>query len=66
MELEVKMYEETAMTKLMQGYCVKRNLNVNCLKFVFEGERVVATDTPKSLGIADGDTVEVFAEQQGG
>ena len=36
------------------------------VRFTFDGQRVNAADTAAGLGMEEGDTIEVFQEQQGG
>ena len=36
------------------------------IRFMFDGTRVDEGDTPKSMDMEDGDTIEVFTQQSGG
>lgn len=36
------------------------------VRFRFDGEAINETDTPTSLSMEDGDTIEVYAPQTGG
>ena len=36
------------------------------IRFSFDGTRINESDTPKSLDMEDGDTIEVFQQQSGG
>ena len=35
------------------------------IRFTFDGQRVTGADTAASLGLEEGDTIEVFQEQEG-
>jgi small ubiquitin-related modifier len=35
-------------------------------RFLFEGERILETQTPKDLGMVNGDVIDVFIQQIGG
>jgi small ubiquitin-related modifier len=36
-------------TRLMNCYCERRNLNLGAVRFLFEGQRLLDTDTPESV-----------------
>merc|ERR1719187_1987068 len=36
------------------------------MRFTFDGSRINDNDTPKSMDMEDGDTIEVFTQQTGG
>ena len=36
------------------------------VRFTFDGQRVTGADTAASIGLEEGDALEVFQEQQGG
>ena len=39
---------------------------IQTIRFSFDGTRINESDTPKSLDMEDGDTIEVFQQQSGG
>jgi len=41
-------------------------LDVNTVRFRFDGEPINEVDTPESLEMDDGDTIEVYLQQTGG
>ena len=41
-------------------------LNVNNVRFLFDGERLHETQTPKDLNMENGDEIDVVIEQVGG
>ena len=41
-------------------------LCIQTIRFSFDGTRINESDTPKSLDMEDGDTIEVFQQQSGG
>lgn len=56
----------TPMSKVIKAYCVRENKAVDALRFTLHGLRIQPKDTPASLGMDDGDEIQVFVEQQGG
>ncbi|KAI1817900.1 ubiquitin family protein [Poronia punctata] len=65
-EVFFKIKRSTKLEKLMTAFCERQGKNVESVRFLFEGTRVQKTDTPDSLDLADGDTLEVHQEQVGG
>ena len=50
----------------MDAYCSREQKERNAIRFLLEGTRIADGDTPESLEMEDGDSIEVFLEQQGG
>merc|ERR1719495_272448 len=50
----------------MSTYCERAGLALQTIRFSFDGTRINESDTPKSLDMEDGDTIEVFQQQSGG
>ncbi|XXG98692.1 hypothetical protein Hte_005021 [Hypoxylon texense] len=65
-EVFFKIKRSTKLEKLMTAFCERQGKNVDSVRFLFEGQRVQKSDTPDSLEMADGDTLEVHQEQVGG
>ncbi|KAG9248722.1 ubiquitin-like protein-like protein SMT3 [Calycina marina] len=65
-EVFFKIKRTTALKKLMDAFCERQGKAPNSVRFLFDGSRVQATDSPDSLDMADGDTLEVHQEQIGG
>lgn len=65
-ELVFKMKKSTQMEKLMTAFCERHGKALNTVRFLFEGQRVLTSETPESLEMEDGDTIEVHHEQWGG
>jgi len=65
-EVFFKIKRSTKLDKLMSAFCDRQGKNINSVRFLFEGQRVQGTDTPDSLEMQDGDTLEVHQEQVGG
>ena len=65
-------YCERAGLALQVGLCsvsvIVSNLSYfpQTIRFSFDGTRINESDTPKSLDMEDGDTIEVFQQQSGG
>jgi len=64
--VQFKIKKHTALKKLMSTYCERAGLAQQTIRFSFDGTRINESDTPKSLDMEDGDTIEVFQQQSGG
>lgn len=64
--IEFKIKKTTPFRKLMSAYCDRTKLAQNTVRFTFDGSRINDIDTPKSMDMEDGDTIEVFTQQTGG
>eukprot|EP00244_Chara_vulgaris_P009737 TRINITY_DN4247_c1_g1_i1.p2 TRINITY_DN4247_c1_g1~~TRINITY_DN4247_c1_g1_i1.p2 ORF type:complete len:105 (-),score=22.44 TRINITY_DN4247_c1_g1_i1:142-456(-) len=65
-DLVFKVKPTTKFDKLIKAYCEKKGLKEDTLRFIHESKRILNEKTPRDYGIADGDTIDVFAEQTGG
>ncbi|KAH0432605.1 ubiquitin family protein [Colletotrichum camelliae] len=65
-EVFFKIKRSTKLEKLMTAFCERQGKAISSVRFLFEGQRVQPTDTPDTLEMADGDTLEVHQEQVGG
>ncbi|KAJ4394297.1 SUMO protein smt3 [Gnomoniopsis smithogilvyi] len=65
-EVFFKIKRSTKLEKLMNAFCERQGKTLQSVRFLFEGQRVQPTDTPDTLEMQDGDTLEVHQEQVGG
>ncbi|KPM39997.1 hypothetical protein AK830_g6554 [Neonectria ditissima] len=65
-EVFFKIKRTTKLEKLMGAFCERQGKALSSVRFLFEGTRVQASDTPDALEMQDGDTLEVHQEQVGG
>lgn len=65
-EVFFKIKRSTKLEKLMNAFCERQGKDSKTVRFLFEGTRVTAQDTPETLDMNDGDTLEVHQEQIGG
>ncbi|CAF9905676.1 MAG: hypothetical protein GOMPHAMPRED_003316 [Gomphillus americanus] len=65
-EVFFKIKRTTTLKKLMDAFCDRQGKMPNSVRFLFDGDRVQPNDTPESLEMQDGDTLEVHQEQIGG
>ncbi|KAL2154146.1 hypothetical protein VTH82DRAFT_2822 [Thermothelomyces myriococcoides] len=65
-EVFFKIKRTTKLEKLMTAFCERQGKALSSVRFLFEGQRVQPTDTPDTLEMQDGDTLEVHQEQVGG
>ncbi|KIW03406.1 uncharacterized protein PV09_05611 [Verruconis gallopava] len=65
-EIFFKIKRTTQLKKLMDAFCERSGKSPQSVRFLFDGSRVSGTDTPDTLDMQDGDTLEVHQEQVGG
>ncbi|EEH17928.1 hypothetical protein PABG_00491 [Paracoccidioides brasiliensis Pb03] len=65
-EVFFKIKRSTQLKKLMEAFCQRQGKDMTQVRFLFDGTRVRQDDTPDTLDMADGDTLEVHQEQIGG
>lgn len=65
-EVFFKIKRSTKLEKLMTAFCERQGKSLQSVRFLFEGQRVQPADTPDTLEMQDGDTLEVHQEQVGG
>ena len=64
--LHFKIKKSTKMTKVLDAYAKKQGVERTQLKFLFDGEKVKADDTPDSLGMSEDDILDAVVEADGG
>jgi len=65
-EVFFKIKRTTQLKKLMDAFCERQGKASSSVRFLFDGTRVQPSDSPDTLDMADGDTLEVHQEQIGG
>uniref|UniRef100_A0A914DK12 Small ubiquitin-related modifier n=1 Tax=Acrobeloides nanus TaxID=290746 RepID=A0A914DK12_9BILA len=65
-EVHFRVKYGTSMGKLKKSYAERTGVNVNSLRFLFDGRRINDEDTPKTLEMEEDDVIEVYQEQVGG
>ena len=66
-EIFFKIKKVTPLKKLMEKYCQRMGLSsLNNVRFLFDGERIVPSNTPLQLNMQNGDEIDVYVEQHGG
>jgi len=56
----------TQLSKLMNAFCQRQGVQMNSVRFLFDGQRLTETQTPQQLDMEDGDVIDVMVEQLGG
>uniref|UniRef100_A0A6M2DJT7 Small ubiquitin-related modifier n=1 Tax=Xenopsylla cheopis TaxID=163159 RepID=A0A6M2DJT7_XENCH len=64
--VQFKIKKHTALRKLMNAYCTKAGLSMQVVRFRFDGQPINESDTPATLEMDEGDTIEVYQQQTGG
>ena len=66
-EIFFKIKKVTPLKKLMEKYCERMGIsNLNNVRFLFDGERIIPSNTPAQLNMQNGDEIDVYVEQHGG
>lgn len=50
----------------MHAYCERASLSMAAVRFRFDGQAINELDTPETLEMEEGDTIEVYQQQTGG
>ncbi|KAL0280166.1 UNVERIFIED_CONTAM: hypothetical protein PYX00_001539 [Menopon gallinae] len=50
----------------MNAYCERAGLSMTTVRFRFDGQAINEMDTPDTLEMEEGDTIEVYQQQTGG
>ncbi|CAK9435481.1 uncharacterized protein LODBEIA_P02080 [Lodderomyces beijingensis] len=61
-----KIKDTTQLKRLMEAFAKRLGCNVDSLRFMADGVRVEAENTPRDLDLEDGDVIEAHREQIGG
>ena len=54
------------MKKIFDTYASRKGVDKNSLRFLVDGDRIQADDTPKTLELEDQDQIDCMLEQSGG
>ncbi|EFP86314.1 hypothetical protein PGT21_028959 [Puccinia graminis f. sp. tritici] len=65
-EVFFKIKTTTKLGKLMDVYANRIGHDPNTIRFIFDGVKVKADDTPLDLDMSDNDRIDVMVEQVGG
>ena len=65
-EIFFKVKGSTKFGKLIEAFCEKKGLRSSQQRFVFDGNRIHANQTPAQLEMEDGDVIDVYTEATGG
>lgn len=64
-ELEFKVREDTQLRKVFQAVCSRQNIAEADCRFFWENGLVQRSQTPKLLGMTDGDVIDLSMAQAG-
>ena len=59
-ELNVSIVILNNINSHMDAYCKATGEDRNSMYFMYKGREVLETDTPKTIGFVEGDTIEVY------
>jgi len=65
-EVNFKVKPNTKVGKIMKAYCLRFGVQLNEIRFLFDGNRLNGQQTVAKAGLVDEDTIDVYAEQRGG
>jgi len=65
-EVFFKVKATTQLGKVMAAFCKKVGQEKDNVRFLFDGERLRAEQTPAELGMEDEDEIDAMVEQTGG
>jgi len=65
-EIAFKVKKSTKMSKIFDAYASRKGVRSDVLRFMLDGKRIKAEDTPKMLELEDNDQIDVVLMQEGG
>ena len=65
-EVHFRVKPNTPFRKIFTAYCERLGKTMNDVRFMWDGRRVEADQTPNELDLEDGDRIEAMVEQLGG
>ena len=65
-EVNFKVKPNTKVVKITKAYCQRLGVQLNEIRFLFDGNRLNGHQTVAQAGLVDEDTIDVYAEQRGG
>ncbi|KAK8865603.1 hypothetical protein IAR55_000747 [Kwoniella newhampshirensis] len=65
-EVFFKIKKTTKLNKLKTAYADRVGTDVNAIRLLFDGQRILDDQTATDLELEDGDAIEVLLEQVGG
>jgi len=61
-----KIKRKTQLKKLMEAYCARQSLQMEQIRFLFDGQRLREQQTPDELDMEDDDVIDAMLFQVGG
>ena len=65
-EVFFKIKRHTTFRKLMDAYYTRQQVPPGSVRFLYDGNRIQADETPEELEMEEGDIIDAVAEQTGG
>jgi small ubiquitin-related modifier len=65
-EVYFKIKKITPLKKLINSYCERQSISSSNVRFLYNGQRILDEQTPKSLEMEDNDVIDVVLQQTGG
>ena len=65
-EVYFKIKKQTQLKKLMEAYCQRQGVDMNSVRFLYDGQRLTADQTPKQLDMEDDEIIDAVLQQTGG
>jgi small ubiquitin-related modifier len=65
-EILFRTKRDSPIEKMMNAYSRRQGIDKNSFRFLFDGQRIEANQTPRDLGMENGDMIDVVLSQTGG
>jgi small ubiquitin-related modifier len=65
-EILFRTKRDSPIEKMMNAYSRRQGVDKTAFRFLFDGQRIEAAQTPKELGMENGDLIDVVLSQTGG
>ena len=64
-EVHFRVRHTTVFRSIFAAYCAKKSLLEDHVRFLFDGRRIRASETPEDLDMEEGDAIDAMMEQVG-
>ncbi len=61
-----KIKKQTPLKRMIDAYCNRQAIDLNSVRFLFDGKRIQEQNTPKELEMENSDVIDVVLQQTGG
>lgn len=65
-QVTFKVKRTTRFEKIIQAFCSRKAVDPQQVRFIYDGQRILPSQTPADFDMENDDTIDAFLEQVGG